>query len=358
MVPVSAVTGEGIEKLLEMILLMAEVQELKANPDRSAKGTVIETQLDKGRGPVATVLVQNGTLHIGDTIVAGTSYGRVRAMMNDKGERVTEAYPSYPVEVIGFSEVPTAGDTLSVVQEDKLSRQVAEERKDRIKAEQLKTIAKVSLDDLFSRISEGTKELNIIIKCDVQGSVEALSAALEKLSDENVRVNIIHAGVGAIRYNDVMLASASNAIIIGFNVRPEAMARTASETEKVDIRMYRVIYNAIEDIQKAMKGMLEPVFKEVIIGHTEIRETFKVSGVGTIAGCYVTDGKISRNASLRVLRDNIVIHEGNISSLKRFKNDAKEVASGYECGISVENFNDIKVGDVFEAYVNEEVKQE
>ncbi|MHB1315553.1 MAG: translation initiation factor IF-2 [Christensenellales bacterium] len=358
MVPVSAITGEGIEKLLEMILLVAEVQELRANPLRLAKGTVIETQLDKGRGPVATVLVQNGTLHVGDTIVAGTAYGRVRAMMDDKGERVLEAYPSYPVEVIGFSEVPTAGDTLSVVQEDRLSRQVAEERRDRIKADQLKTIAKVSLDDLFSRISEGTKELNLVIKCDVQGSVEALSAALEKLSDEHVRVNIIHGGVGAIREHDVMLASASNAIIIGFNVRPEAMARAAAETEKVDIRMYRIIYNAIEDIQKAMKGMLEPVFKEVVIGHAEIRETFKISGVGTIAGCYVTDGKITRNASLRVLRDNIVIHEGSISSLKRFKNDAKEVAAGYECGMSIENFNDIKVGDVFEAFVNEEVKQQ
>ena len=358
MVPVSAVTGEGIEKLLEMILLVAEVQELRANPDRLAKGTVIETQLDKGRGPVATVLIQNGTLRVGDTIVAGTAYGRVRAMMDDKGERVMEAYPSYPVEVLGFSEVPAAGDTLSVVQEDKLSRQVAEERRDRQKAEQLKSITKVSLDDLFSRISEGVKDLNLIIKCDVQGSVEALSSALEKLSDEKVRVNVIHAGVGAIKDYDVMLASASNAIIIGFNVRPEAMARTAAENEKVDIRLYRVIYNAIDDIQNAMKGMLDPVFKEVVIGHAEIRETFKISGVGTIAGCYVTDGKILRNASLRVLRDNIVVHEGNISSLKRFKNDAKEVAAGYECGMSVENYNDLKIGDVFEAFVNEEVKQQ
>jgi translation initiation factor IF-2 len=355
MVPVSAVTGEGIGQLLEMIVLVTDVLELKANPKRLAKGTIVEAKLDKGRGPVATVLIQNGTLHVQDTIVAGTATGRVRAMVDDNGKNVQEAEPSKPVEVIGFSEVPEAGDVLYAVEQDKLSKQVVEERKDRQKAEMLKKMNKVSLDDLFSQIAEGQiKDLNIIIKADVQGSVEAVKQSLEKLSGDEVRVKAIHCGVGAIKETDVMLASAANAIIIGFNVRPEAKAKAAAEHEKVDIRLYRVIYKAIEDITSAMKGMLEPEFEEVVLGHVEVRQTFKVSNVGTIAGCYVTDGKITRNSLVRLLRDNVVIHEGKISSLKRFKDDVKEVAQGYECGVSLENYNDIKEGDVFESYVVQE----
>nr|WP_122011589.1 translation initiation factor IF-2 [Maliibacterium massiliense] len=358
-VPVSAHTGEGLEQLLEMILLVADVQELKANPNRRASGTIVEARLDKGRGPVATVLVQNGTLHVGDTIVAGTAYGRVRAMQNDRGARVNSAGPSQPVEVIGFSEVPEAGDTLHAVEEDRLSRQVAEERRDRQKAEQIKAMAKVSLDDLFSQIEEGNiKDLNIIVKADVQGSAEAVRASLEKISNEEVRVRVIHAAVGAISESDVNLASASNAIIVGFNVRPQPSARDAAEREKVDIRLYRVIYNAIEDIEQAMKGMLAPKFQEIILGHAEVRQVFRVSHVGSIAGCYVTDGKITRSATVRILRDNIVVHECKIDSLKRFKDDAREVAAGYECGIGLENYNDIKEGDQFEAFVQEEVAAE
>jgi translation initiation factor IF-2 len=357
-VPVSAITQEGIDHLLEMILLVSEIQELKANPNRLAKGTIIEAKLDKGRGPVATVLVQNGTLKVGDPIVAGVSYGHVRAMINDKGKRVDSAGPSQPVEVLGFSEVPEAGDILYAVEDEKLSRHVSEERKDKIKAMQIKAMAKVSLDDLFNQIAEGQiKELNIIVKGDVQGSVEAVKQSIEKLSNEQVRVKTIHEGVGGITESDVMLASASNAIIIGFNVRPDSMARTAAEREKVDIRLYRVIYNAIEDIEKAMKGLLEPEFKEVILGHAEVRATFKVSGVGTVAGTYVTDGKILRNANARLVRNGVVVYEGKVASLKRFKDDAREVASGYECGIGLENFNDIKDGDVIEAYIEEEVVQ-
>ena len=356
MVPVSAHTGEGVEQLLEMILLVAEVQDYRANPNRKARGVIIEARLDKGRGPVATVLVKNGTLHIGDTIVAGTAYGRVRAMVNDRGERVKEAGPSDPVEVIGFNDVPDAGDTISAVDDDKLSRQVAEERKDKLRMALIKEQQKTTLDDLFSQISAGqVKDLNLIIKADVQGSVEAVRQSLEKLSNEEVRVHTIHGGVGAITETDVMLASTANAIIIGFNVRPDANARDMAEREKIDVRLYRVIYQAIEDVQNAMKGMLAPKFKEVLLGHAAVRQTFRVSGVGTIAGAYVTDGKIARNAQIRLLRDNVVVHEGKIDSLKRFKDDAKEVNTGYECGIGIENYNDIKENDVIECFVMEEI---
>jgi len=357
--PVSAITGEGIPHLLEMILLVADVQDLRANANRRAKGTIIEAQLDRGRGPVATVLVQNGTLRVGDTVVAGTAYGRVRAMMNDKGERVNEALPAMPVEVLGFSEVPAAGDILFAVEEDKFSRQVAEERRDKMRATQMASQSRASLDDLFARISEGeVKDLNLIIKADVQGSVEAVCQAMTKLSNEQVRVAIVHAGVGAIREQDVMLAMTSNAIIIGFNVRPEASARAEADRENVDMRLYRIIYQAIEDIEKAMKGLLAPVFRETVLGHAQVRNVFKVTGVGTIAGCYVADGKVARSAQLRLLRDLIVIHEGQVASLKRFKEDAREVASGYECGIGIEGYNDIKEGDVIEAFVVEEIKQD
>jgi translation initiation factor IF-2 len=357
-VPVSAKTGEGIDKLLEMILLVADVQELTANPNRLAKGTIVEAKLDKGRGPVATVLVETGTLHIGDTIIAGTAYGRVRAMLNDRGVSVEQAMPSQPVEVIGFSEVPIAGDILHAASAGALSKQVAEERKDRQKAEMLKKVSQVSLDDLFNQIAEGQiKDLNIVIKADVQGSVEAVRQSLEKLSNEEVRVRAIHCGVGAITETDIMLASAANAIIVGFNVRPDNMALGAAEREKVDVRLYRIIYKAIEDITKAMKGMLEPEYEEIVIGHAEVRQTFKVSSVGTIAGCYVTDGTIKRNAKARLLRDNIVFYEGSLSSLKRFKDDAREVASGYECGLSLENYNDVKELDVVECFEMREIER-
>ncbi|HIS84113.1 MAG TPA: translation initiation factor IF-2 [Candidatus Faecivicinus avistercoris] len=357
MVPVSAVTGEGVDQLLEMILLVAEVQDYRANPNRKARGIIIEARLDKGRGPVATVLVKNGTLRVSDTIVAGTAYGRVRAMVNDRGERVKEAGPSQPVEVIGFNDVPEAGDIISAVDDDKLSRQVAEERKDKLRRALIKDQQKTTLDDLFSQISAGQiKDLNLIIKADVQGSVEAVRQSLEKLSNDEVRVRTIHGGVGAITETDVMLASTANAIIIGFNVRPDNNAREMAEREKIDIRLYRVIYQAIEDVENAMKGMLAPKFKEVLLGHAQVRQTFKVSGVGTIAGSYVTDGKIARNAQIRLLRDNVVIHEGKIDSLKRFKDDAKEVNTGYECGIGIENYNDIKENDVIECFVMEEVQ--
>ena len=358
MVPVSAVTGEGVEQLLEMILLVAEVQDYKANPNRKARGIIIEARLDKGRGPVATVLVKNGTLRVGDTIVAGMAYGRVRAMTNDRGERVKSAGPSDPVEVIGFNDVPEAGDTISAVDDDKLSRQVAEERKDKMRAALIKEQQKTTLDDLFSQITAGQiKDLNIIIKADVQGSVEAVRQSLEKLSNDEVRVRTIHGGVGAITESDVMLASTSNAIIIGFNVRPDANARDMAEREKIDVRLYRVIYQAIEDVQNAMKGLLAPKFKEVLLGHATVRQPFRVSGVGTIAGSYVTDGKIMRNAQIRLLRDNVVIHEGKIDSLKRFKDDAKEVATGYECGIGIAGYNDIKENDVIECFEMEEIQQ-
>ena len=354
-VPVSAKKQQNLDELLEMVLLQADVLDLKANPNKAAKGTIIEAQLDKGRGPVATVLVQNGTLKIGDPIVAGIAYGRVRAMMNDKGENVKTAGPSCPVEVLGFNEVPSAGDIMNVAE---VSKKVAEERRNRIKAEQLKNLSKVSLEDLFSHIAEGeVKTLNIVVKADVHGSVEAVKQALEKLSNGEVRVKCIHGGVGAITESDVMFASASNAIVIGFNVRPDSGARNLAEQEKVDVRTYRIIYQAIEDVENAMKGMFKPVFKEVHLGTISVRNTFKVSSVGTIAGAYVQDGKVQRNAQVRVVRDGVVVHEGQIASLRRFKDDVREVAAGYECGIGIENFNDIHEGDVIEAYTMEEVKR-
>jgi len=358
MVPVSAVTGDNVDQLLEMILLVAEVQNYRANPDRKARGIIIEARLDKGRGPVATVLIKNGTLHVGDTIVAGTAYGRVRAMVNDRGERVKTAGPSDPVEVIGFNDVPDAGDVMNAVDDDKLSRQVADERKDKLRAALVKAKSQTTLDDLFSQISAGeVKDLNLIIKADVQGSVEAIRQSLEKLSNDEVRVRAIHGGVGAITESDIMLASASNAIIIGFNVRTDNAVREIAEREKVDIRLYRIIYNAIEDVQNAMKGMLSPKFKETILGRAQVRQTFRVTGVGMIAGSYVTEGKIVRNAQARLLRDNVVVHEAKIESLKRFKDDAKEVATGYECGIGLENYNDVKEGDVIECFQMEEIER-
>ena len=357
-VNVSAMTGQGIDELLEMLLLVADMRELKANPNREARGIVIESRLDKGRGPIATVLVQNGTLKIGDVVVVGTSIGRVRAMMDDRGERVKTAEPSVPVEILGLSSVPSGGDLFYVVENEKKAREVVDERIAKQKEEALQATQKASLENLFSQIEQGKmKELNIIIKADVQGSVEAVKQSLEKLSNDEVRIRIIHGGVGGVNDSDVMLASASNAIIVGFNVRPDANAISSAEREEVEIRLYRVIYTAIEEIEDAMKGMLDPEFKEVVQGHAEIRQTFKVSGVGTIGGSYVLDGKISRNSQVRVVRDSIVIHEGVLDSLKRFKDDVKEVASGYECGIGIENFNDIKEGDIIESFIMEEIKR-
>ena len=357
MVPVSAHQKTGISDLLEMILLVAEMQELKANPNLPAHGTIIEAQLDKGRGPIATVLVQNGTLKKGDTIVAGMAYGRVRAMMDDRGRTVAEAGPSMPVEVLGFNEVPDAGDILNAVEVDKLSRQVVEERRDKLKAAQVKNLSKVSLDDLFSQMAEGDlKDLNIVIKADVQGSVEAVRQALEKLSNEEVRVRVIHAGVGAISKSDVDLADASNAIIIGFNVRPDNVAKEEAAATKVEMRMYRVIYDAINDVTDAMKGMLAPKFREVSLGELQVRQVYKISNVGTVAGCRVTSGKITRDSQVRVVRDGIVIAEDEIASLKRFKDDAKEVAEGYECGVTLAKFADVKEGDVYEAFKMEEYR--
>lgn len=357
-VEVSAKKKINIDGLLEMVLLVADMQELKANPNRTAKGTVIEAQVDKGRGPVATVLVQNGTLNVGDFIIAGTAVGRVRAMVNDKGRRVKSAGPSTPVEVLGLSEAPTGGDQLIVVSNEKLARDVAEQRKQEMQETKFNQVVKVSLDNLFSQIDEGNmKELDVIIKADVQGSVEAVKQSLEKLSNDEVRVRAIHGGVGAINESDVMLANASNAIIVGFNVRPDAGAVSAAEQQDVDIRLYRVIYQAIEEIEAAMKGMLDPEFKEVVLGYADVRQTFKVSGVGTIAGCYVTQGKIQRNAEIRLVREGVIIHEGKIDSLKRFKDDAKEVTENFECGLGIENFNDIKEGDVVECFIMEEIER-
>ncbi len=354
---ISAKFGKGIENLLEMVLLTAEVQELRANPNRQAKGTVIEAKLDKGRGPVATVLIQNGTLRAGDVIIAGTAVGRVRAMTNDDGRKIQSAGPSVPVEIIGLAEVPGAGDIFYAVDDERMARTLVEQRKDKEKEERNKRFHKVTLDNLFDSIQEGQiKELGIIVKADVQGSVEAVTSSLEKLTCDEVRVRVIHGAVGAISESDVMLASASHAIIVGFNVRPERAAAESAQIQGVDIRMYRIIYDCIEEMEQAMKGMLAPKYKEVVLGHAEVRTTFRVSGVGTIAGCYVQDVKIQRSAQLRVLRDNVVIHEGMLASLMRFKDDVKEVMSGYECGCGVENFNDIKDGDVFEAFVMEEVK--
>ena len=351
-VPVSAHTHEGIQDLLEMILLTAEVMELKANPNRAARGLVIEAELDKGKGSVATVLVQKGTLHVGDAIAAGSAHGRVRAMMDDKGRRVKEAGPSQPVEILGLNDVPNAGEVFVGCESDKEARAFAETFISQNKVKLLEeTKSKMSLDDLFNQIQEGNlKELDIVVKADVQGSVEAIKQSLLKLSNDEVVVKIIHGGVGAINESDVILASASNAIIIGFNVRPDATAKDIAEREGVDLRLYRVIYNAIEDVEAAMKGMLDPVFEEKVLGHAEVRQTFKASGVGTIAGAYVLDGIFERNCSVRLIRDGIVVFDGPLASLKRFKDDVKEVRTGYECGLVFENYNDIKEGDQVEAY--------
>ena len=356
-VPVSAKTGMGIDDLLENVLLVAEVAELKANPNRLAKGTVVEARLDKGRGPIATILVQNGTLRTGDIIIAGTAVGRVRVMTNDKGKVVKEAGPSYPVEITGLAEVPSAGDTFNAVEDERLARELVEQRKHEAKQEQFKQYQKVTLDNLFSQIEQGEiKELPIIVKADVQGSVEAVKQSLEKLSNNEVRVRVIHGAVGAVSEGDVMLANASNAIIVGFNVRPDPVAADSAERDGVDIRLYRIIYDAIEEITTAMKGMLAPKFREVNLGRVEVRQVYKISNVGTVSGSYVLSGKITRNAEIRVVRDGIIIADDKMSSLKRFKDDVKEVAEGYECGITLEKFHDIREGDIFEAYFMEEYR--
>ena len=355
---ISAKTGEGIDDLLETVLLTAEMLELKANPNRAGKGCVLEARLDKTRGPIATLLVQNGTLHQGDLIIAGTAVGRVRVMTNDKGLQVKDAGPSIPVEITGLTEVPAPGDEFNAVADERMARQLVEQRKQKIKDDANKLNQKVTLESLFSKLQEGEmKELNLIVKADVQGSAEAVKASLEKISNDEVRVKVIHAGVGAINESDILLASTSNAIVVGFNVRPNDQAQAAAKRDKVDVRMYRVIYDAINEISDAMKGLLAPKFREAIIGHAEVRQTYKVSAIGTIAGCYVKDGKITRDASVRVLRDNIVIHEGKLGSLQRFKDSVKEVAAGYECGMSIEKYNNIKEGDIFECFVMEQIKE-
>ncbi len=355
--PISAKTGQGIPKLLENLVVLAEIQELRANPNRAARGVVIEARLDKGRGPIMTVLVQNGTLKLGDIIIAGTAVGRVRTMMNDKGERVTKAGPSVPVEIAGMSEVPSAGDIFNAVADERMARDLAEERKISQKAGASTSAKKVSLEDLFAQIKEGElKELPIIVKADVHGSAEAIKSSLEKLSNDEVRVKVIHSAVGAISESDVMLAATSDAIIVGFNVRPDSVARDSAARSKVDIRIYSVIYDCINEIEAAMKGMLAPKFREAALGHAEVRETYKVSKVGTVCGCYVQDGKIQRGCKVRVLRDNVVIFEGDLASLRRFKDDVREVASGYECGMQIDKFNDVAVGDIIECYVMEQIK--
>lgn len=356
-VPVSAHTGMGMDRLLESILLVAEMKELKANPDRAAKGTVVEARLDKGRGPIATVLVQNGTLHSGDIIVAGTAVGRVRAMTDDRGRRAEIAGPSVPVEIMGLDEVPTAGDIFNAVTDERLARELVEQRKTSAKEEQFSQYQKVTLDNLFDQMQLGEmKELNIIVKADVQGSVEAVRQSLEKLSNDEVRVRVIHGAVGAVSESDVMLASASNAIIVGFNVRPEPLAQDAAERSSVEVRLYRIIYDCIEEIEAAMKGMLAPKTREVMHGRVEVREVYRITNVGTVAGCYVLEGKVLRNDLLRVVRDGIIVADDKMASLKRFKDDVKEVAQGYECGIGLEKFNDIKVGDIYETYIVEEYR--
>lgn len=357
-VPVSAKTRENIDSLLEMVLLTSEMQELKADAGRKAKGTVVEAKLDKGRGAVATLLVQNGTLHMGDSIIVGSTYGRIRAMFDDSGKKIKSAGPSIPVEVLGLSEVPAAGDRFTVVKDEKTARNMAEARKEKIRQESFATSHRVSLEDLYSQIKEGSvKELSVIVKADVQGSVEAIKASLEKLSTDDVKVRVIHGAVGAISETDITLAAASNAIVIGFNVRPDNNAVAASERDGVEVKTYRVIYDAIEDIKSAMIGMLDPEYKEVVLGTAEIRATYKISNVGTIAGGYVLTGKLVRNADVRVIREGIVIFESKLASLKRFKDDVKEVNAGYECGFSVEKFNDIKEGDIIEAYTMEAVQR-
>ena len=356
--PVSAKTGQGIEELLTNINLVAEIKELKANPNRKAKGVVIEAKLDQSKGPIATILVQNGTLKVSDSVIAGLVTGKIRAMVDDKGRRVTSAGPSMPVSIMGLDEVPNAGDILYAVEQEKLIKLVAEERKNKERENMIKSSGKVTLDDVFNRIAEGEiKGLNMIVKADVQGSVEAVKQSMEKLSNDQVRVNVIHAAAGAIKESDIMLAESSNAIIIGFNVRPDSNAKQIAERSGVDIKLYRVIYEAIEDVEKALKGMLAPKFSEVYLGKAEVREVFKISGVGQVAGCYVTEGKILRNGKLRIYRDDVMICEGNVNQLKRFKDDVKEVAQGYECGISIEKFNDIKVGDFIESYQVEENRE-
>jgi len=356
-VPVSAHTREGIDTLLEMVVITSEMLELTANKERRAKGTVIEAKLDKGRGPVASLLVQNGTLNVGDSIIVGTTYGRIRAMIDDKGNKIKSAGPSIPVEILGLSEVPAAGDRFNVVKDEKTARNMADKRKEKIRQENFTASNKVSMENLYSQIQEGkVKELSVIVKADVQGSVEAIRQSLEKLSTDNVKVRVIHGGVGAITETDVTLASASNAIIIGFNVRPDGNAIAAGEKESVEIKTYRIIYDAIEDIKSAMVGMLDPEYKEVIQGRVEVRAVYKISNVGTIAGCYVLNGKITRHSSVRILREGIVIFESTLASLKRFKDDVKEAAAGFECGLSIEKFNDIKEGDILEAYTMEEIK--
>jgi translation initiation factor IF-2 len=357
-VEISAKKLQNIDQLLEMVLLTADMLELKADPTRQAKGTVIEAKLDKNRGPVATLLVQRGTLNVGDPIITGTVVGRIRAMTDDKGKAIKSAGPSTPVEIIGLPDVPEAGETFYVITDEKLARQLAEKRKLKQQQEHLQTTVKISLDDLYRQIQEGkVKDLNIIIKADVMGTVEALRQSLEKLSNDEVRVNVIHGGVGAITESDVTFADVSNAIIIGFNVRPMPIVVEAAKSAGVDIRLYNVIYNVIDDMEAAMKGMLEPTYREVLQGRIEVRQIFRISGIGTIAGCYVLDGKITRNSDVRVVRDGIVIHEGSLASLKRFKDDVKEVLQGFECGLSIDRFNDIRENDIIEAYVMEEVKR-
>ena len=355
---ISAKTGEGIDELLEVVTMTAELAELKANPNRAAKGTVIEARLDKNRGPIATLLVQNGTLHQSDIIIAGTAVGRVRVMTNDKGRTVKQAGPSVPVEITGLAEVPAPGDEFAAVEDERMARQLVEQRKQKAKDEAAKRTQKVTLDNLFAKMQEGEmKELNLIVKADVQGSAEAVKASLEKLNNDEVRVRVIHAGVGAINESDILLASTADAIVVGFNVRPNDAAQAAAKRDHVDMRMYRVIYDAINEIEAAMKGMLAPKYREAVIGHAEVRQTYKVSSIGTIAGCYVKDGRITRDGQVRVLRDNIVIHEGKIGSLQRFKDSVREVAEKYECGMSIEKYNDIKEGDVFECFIMEEIPQ-
>ncbi|MDU2122113.1 MAG: translation initiation factor IF-2 [Clostridium celatum] len=357
-VPVSAKTGENLESLLEMVLLTAEMQELQADPNRKAKGTVIEAKLDKGRGSVASILIQNGTLNVGDSILVGSTYGRIRAMFDDRGKKIKSAGPSIPVEILGLSEVPSAGDRFVVCKDEKTARNMADLRKQKIKADSHQASNRVSLEDLYSQIQEGkVKELAIVVKADVQGSVEAIRQSLEKLSTDDVKVRVIHGAVGAITETDVTLAAASNALIIGFNVRPDGNATAQSEKESIEIKTYRIIYDAIEDVKSAMIGMLEPEYKEVVNGKAEVRMTYKISNVGTIAGCYVIDGKIVRNSEVRVIRDGIVIFESTLASLKRFKDDAKEVAKGYECGLSIEKFNDLKDGDIIESFTMEAIKR-
>jgi translation initiation factor IF-2 len=356
-VPVSALRGDGIDELLENVLLVAEVEDFKADPKRRAKGIVIEAKLDRGRGPVATVLIQNGTLHTGDTVIVGTAVGHVRAMTNDKGQVIKTAGPSVPVEIIGLDSVPSAGDEINAVEDERMAKELAEQRRQKEKEEIFKANAKVNLDDLFAQMAEGVKDLNIIVKADVKGSAEAVKASLEKLTNDEVKVNVIHTGVGGIIEGDVMLAAASNAIIVGFNVRPDKMAIDSAELQGVDIRTYRIIYECIEEITAAIKGMLKPVYREVVLGHAEVRQTIHVPNVGMIAGSYITDGKVTRASQIRVVRDGVIIFEDKISSSRRFKDDVKEVASGYECGIGLEKFNDIKENDVLEAYIMEEVER-